>query len=56
MEAAIDEAAAGADAVYVTFDIDSVDPSVAPGLDPTDNTARLGAYLLTTLLERRFAR
>ena len=29
---------------------------VAPELDPTDNTARLGAYLLTTLLEQKFAR
>ena len=93
-EAAIEDAAADADAVYVTFDIDSVDPSVAPGtgtpepgglsasqalsvmetlgthsavgaadvmevaptLDPTDNTSRLGAYLLTTLLEQQFAR
>jgi agmatinase len=94
VEAAIENAAAGTDAVYVTFDIDSVEPSVAPGtgtpepgglsasqalsvmetlgthdavaaadlmevapgLDPADNTARLGAYLLTTLLEQRFAR
>lgn len=94
VEDAIAEAAADADAVYVTFDIDSVEPSVAPGtgtpepgglsasqalavmetlgthdaveaadlmevaptLDPTDNTARLGAYLLTTLLEQKFAR
>ena len=94
VEAAIEAAAADADAVYVTFDIDSVDPSVAPGTgtpepgglsasdaltvmerlgtheavaaadlmevapghDPTDNTARLGAYLLTTLLEQQFAR
>ncbi|QCC47735.1 agmatinase family protein [Halobellus limi] len=93
VEAAVADAAADADAVYVTFDIDSVDPSVAPGtgtpepgglsasqaltvmetlgrhgsvgavdlmevsppLDPTDNTSRLGAYLLTTLLEQRFA-
>jgi len=92
--AAVADAAADADAVYVTFDIDSVDPSVAPGtgtpepgglsapqaltvmetlgthdavaaadlmevaptLDPTDNTSRLGAYLLTTLLEQQFAR
>jgi agmatinase len=94
IEAAVAEAAADADAVYVTFDIDSVEPSVAPGtgtpepgglsasqalsvmeilgthdavaaadlmevappLDPTDNTSRLGAYLLTTLLEQKFAR
>ncbi len=28
---------------------------VAPPYDPTDETARLAAYLLTTLLERRFA-
>lgn len=90
---AIDAAAANADAVYVTFDIDAVDPSAAPGTgtpvpgglsadqalatmevlgghdavgaadlmevapryDPTDETARLAAYLLVTLLERRFA-
>ncbi len=94
VEAAVKDAAAETDAVYVTFDIDSVEPSVAPGtgtpepgglsasqaltvmetlgthdavaaadlmevaptLDPTDNTSRLGAYLLTTLLEQRFAR
>ena len=94
VEAAVQDAAADADAVYVTFDIDSVEPSVAPGtgtpepgglsasqaltvmetlgehdavaaadlmevapgLDSTDNTARLGAYLLTTLLEQKFAR
>ncbi|SDY29338.1 agmatinase [Halobellus clavatus] len=93
VEAAIAAAAADTDAVYVTFDIDSVDPAVAPGTgtpepgglsasqalsvmerlgthdavaaadlmevappqDPTDGTARLGAYLLTTLLEQRFA-
>lgn len=29
--AAVTDAAAGADAVYVTFDIDSIDPGVAPG-------------------------
>ncbi|SER72515.1 agmatinase [Natrinema salaciae] len=90
---AIEHAAAETDAVYVTFDIDSVDPSVAPGTgtpepgglsasqalavvetlgehpavgaadlmevappyDPTDDTARLAAYLVTTLLERQFA-
>lgn len=90
---AIEHAAADTDAVYVTFDIDSVDPSDAPGTgtpepgglsssqalavvetlgkhpavgaadimevappyDPTDETARLAAYLVTTLLERRFA-
>jgi len=93
VEAAVADAAADTDAVYVTFDIDSVDPSVAPGtgtpepgglsasqalavmetigteesvgavdlmevsptLDPTDNTSRLGAYLLTTVLEQGFA-
>jgi agmatinase len=31
VEAAVERAADGADAVYVTFDIDAVDPSVAPG-------------------------
>ncbi|WP_129114677.1 agmatinase family protein [Halegenticoccus tardaugens] len=90
---AIAAAAADADAVYVTFDVDSIDPSVAPGTgtpepaglsahqalrtmeilgahdavgaadlmevapryDPTEGTQRLAAYLLVTLLERRFA-
>jgi agmatinase len=90
---AIETAAANTDAVYVTFDIDAVDPSVAPGTgtpvpggltaqqalktmevlgtsnvvgavdmmevapsyDPTEGTQRLAAYLLVTLLERRFA-
>jgi agmatinase len=90
---AIKRAAAGTDAVYVTFDIDAVDPSVAPGTgtpcpgglsahqalsvmeilgqndavgaadlmevappyDPTEGTQRLAAYLLITLLERKFA-
>ena len=89
---AVERAADGTDAVYVTFDIDSVDPAAAPGTgtpeaggltpdealtvmeelgshdavgaadlmevapahDPTDNTQRLAAYLLVTLLERRF--
>ena len=93
VEAAIEAAAADTDAVYVTFDIDGVDPSVAPGtgtpepggltanqalavmevlgthdavsavdlmevappFDPEGSTARLGAYLLVTLLERKFA-
>lgn len=93
VEEAIERAADGTDAVYVTFDIDSVDPGVAPGTgtpepggltarqalrtmeilggheaveaadlmevaperDPTDGTAALAAYLLVTLLERRFA-
>jgi agmatinase len=31
VERAVDHAAEGTDAVYVTFDIDAVDPSVAPG-------------------------
>ena len=90
---AIDAAAAETDAVYVTFDIDAVDPSVAPGtgtpepgglsadqaltvvetlgahdavgaadlmevapnFDESEGTQRLAAYLLVTLLERRFA-
>jgi agmatinase len=90
---AIGAAAADTDAVYVTFDIDSVDPSIAPGtgtpepgglsadealrtmeilgthkavtavdlmevaptFDPTETTQRLAAYLLVTLLERKFA-
>lgn len=93
MEDAVEAAAAGTDAVYVTFDIDSVDPSVAPatgtpvpgGLsgsqalsvmetlgahdavgavdlmevappyDQSDDTSRLAAALLVTLLERQFA-
>lgn len=90
---AIQKAAEDTDAVYVTFDIDAVDPSVAPGTgtptpggltaqqalktmevlgtsdavgavdmmevapryDPSEGTQRLAAYLLVTLLERRFA-
>jgi agmatinase len=90
---AVEAAAARTDAVYVTFDIDAVDPSVAPatgtpvpgGLsasqalavmetlgahdavgavdlmevappyDQSDDTARLAAALLVTLLERQFA-
>jgi agmatinase len=93
VEEAIDHAAANTDAVYVTFDIDAVDPADAPGtgtpepgglsasqalavmetlgthesvgavdlmevaptFDPTENTQRLAAYLLTTFLERQFA-
>jgi agmatinase len=93
VEAAIEVAAAETDSVYVTFDIDGVDPSVAPGTgtpcpgglsahealavmellgthdavgaldlmevappyDPTEGTSRLGAYLLVSFLERRFA-
>jgi agmatinase len=93
VEDAVEAAAAGADAVYVTFDVDAVDPAFAPGTgtpepggltadqalaavetvaahpavgaadlmevapdhDPTGNTARLGASLLVTLLERAFA-
>ena len=90
---AVQTAAEDTDAIYVTFDIDSVDPSVAPGTgtpepggltaqqalktmevlgtsdavgavdmmevapryDPNEGTQRLAAYLLVTLLERRFA-
>ncbi len=90
---AIEQAAAETDAVYVTFDIDSVDPGIAPGTgtpepagldshealeimetlgthdavgaadlmevaperDPTRSTQTLAAYLLVTLIERRFA-
>jgi len=93
MEDAVAAAAEDTDAVYVTFDIDSVDPSVAPatgtpvpgGLsaaqalsvmevlgahdavgavdlmevappyDQSDDTSRLAAALLVTLLERQFA-
>jgi len=93
VEDAVAAAAADTDAVYVTFDVDSVDPSVAPGtgtpepggldasqaltvvevlgahdavgaadlmevappFDAGDGTSRLAAYLLVTLLERRFA-
>jgi agmatinase len=92
VEDAIDHAAANTDAVYVTFDIDAVDPAdapgtgtpepaglsssqaltvmeilgvhdavaaadlmeVAPSFDPAENTQRLAAYLLVTLLERQF--
>ncbi|MFC4245983.1 agmatinase [Natribaculum luteum] len=90
---AIERAAENTDAVYVTFDIDALDPSVAPGTgtpepaglsshqaltimeiagtydevgavdlmevapnyDPTRSTQTLAAYLLVTLLERKFA-
>lgn len=93
VEAALLDAASDTDAVYVTFDIDAVDPAVAPGtgtpepggLDATEAlavmevlggndsvravdlmevsppfdwanaTSRLGAFLLVTLLDRRFA-
>jgi agmatinase len=91
--AAVEHAAAGTDAVYVTVDVDALDPSVAPGTgtpepggltadealtlaetvgahdavgavdlmevapghDPTGNTARTGTAALVALLERRFA-
>lgn len=90
---AIEHAAADTDAVYVTFDIDAIEPAHAPGtgtpepggltsaqaltvmetlgahaavgaadlmevappFDPTENTQRLAATLLVTLLERQFA-
>ncbi|ADD05358.1 agmatinase [Natrialba magadii ATCC 43099] len=90
---AVAAAAEGTDAVYVSFDIDAVDPSVAPGTgtpvpggltphqalktmevlgetddvgavdmmevapryDSDEGTQRLAAYLLVTLLERKFA-
>jgi agmatinase len=90
---AVDRAAEGADAVYVTIDIDAVDPMAAPGTgtpepggltprqvltaartlgrhdsvvaadlmevapdhDPTSVTSHLGAYLLVSLLEQKFA-
>lgn len=91
---AVEAAATDTEAVYVTFDIDGVDPSVAPGTgtpvpgggmsahealramavlaeydtvravdmmevaptyDPTEGTERLAAYLLITLIERKFA-
>lgn len=93
VEDAVAAAAEDADAVYVTFDVDGVDPSVAPGTgtpvpgglsarqalaamevlgasdavgavdlmevapryDDANGTARLAAYLLVTLLERKFA-
>ncbi|WP_290810732.1 agmatinase family protein [Halovivax sp.] len=93
VRAAVDAAAEDTDGVYVTFDIDAVDPGVAPGTgtpepgglsarqalrvveilgtrecvqgvdlmevsptyDPTNSTQLLGASLLVTLLERRFA-
>jgi len=89
---AVGDAAAETDAVYVTFDIDGVDPGVAPGTgtpepaglsahqaltavetlgthdavgamdlmevapgyDDSEGTQRLAAYLIVSLLERRF--
>lgn len=47
---AIEAAAEGADAVYVTFDIDSVDPSVAPGTG-TPEPAGLSADEALTVME-----
>lgn len=93
VQEAVAAAAADTDAVYVTFDIDSVDPSVAPGTgtpepggldasqaiaamevlggheavgaadlmevappyDQAGRTSLLGAILVVTLLERKFA-
>ncbi|WP_222912771.1 agmatinase family protein [Natrinema sp. SYSU A 869] len=47
---AIDHAADGADAVYLTFDIDSVDPSVAPGTG-TPEPAGLSSRQALTIME-----
>lgn len=93
VERALLNAAADTDAVYVTFDIDAIDPSIAPGtgtpepgglnasdalevmevlgesdsigaidlmevsppFDCGNATSRLGACLLVTFLDRRFA-
>ncbi|MFA9517188.1 agmatinase family protein [Halopenitus sp. H-Gu1] len=50
IEEAIAAAADGTDAVYVTFDIDSVDPSVAPGTG-TPEPAGLSASQALTAME-----
>ena len=47
---AVDAAADGADAVYVTFDIDGVDPSVAPGTG-TPVPGGLSAHEALTVME-----
>ncbi|SEV83746.1 agmatinase [Natrinema salifodinae] len=47
---AIERAADGTDAVYVTFDIDSVDPSVAPGTG-TPEPAGLSSRQALTVME-----
>lgn len=52
---AVDRAAEGCDAVYVTFDIDSVDPSVAPGTG-TPEPAGLSADEALTVMELLGAR
>ena len=52
---AVDYAAEDADAVYVTFDIDSVDPSVAPGTG-TPEPAGLSADEALTVMELLGAR
>lgn len=50
VEEAVDSVAEGADAVYVTFDIDAVDPSVAPGTG-TPEPGGLSADEALTVME-----
>ncbi|MBV0926329.1 agmatinase family protein [Halomicroarcula limicola] len=51
LDDAIDAAATETDAVYVTFDIDSVDPSVAPGTG-TPEPGGLSAHQALTVMQR----
>ncbi|WP_372909981.1 agmatinase [Salinigranum sp.] len=55
VEEAVDTVAEGADAVYVTFDIDAVDPSVAPGTG-TPEPGGLSADEALTVMETVGAR
>nr|WP_136590200.1 agmatinase [Salinigranum halophilum] len=55
VEAAIDSVSAGTDAVYLTFDIDAVDPSVAPGTG-TPEPGGLTADEALTVMETAGAR
>jgi agmatinase len=49
VEDAVAAAAAGTDAVYVTFDIDAVDPSVAPGTGTPEPGGLSAAQALTVV-------
>lgn len=49
IDTAVERAAAGADAVYVTFDIDAVDPSVAPGTGTPELAGLSAAEALTAM-------
>ncbi|AUV82319.1 agmatinase [Salinigranum rubrum] len=49
IEEAVDSVSEGADAVYVTFDIDAVDPSVAPGTGTPEPGGLSAAEALTVM-------